>query len=158
MSAIGYVCVQWSILEHVLLHAIFALTDMPHEQGEIAFGGMDIQPRVNAALNLARFQKAPRMIQSGLLEIRKAIQGGLSDSRNLVVHGVHSDGSTPDAVRLHMSRWGGDKKETELTAPEIHQIGLDIRQQVAAAWDVFIAIGDWKFGGHRVEARDGHLR
>ncbi|NRD88778.1 hypothetical protein C8024_03880 [Sphingopyxis sp. BSNA05] len=110
LTSIGYICVQWALLEYLVLHSIFAIVDMDEKQGDILFGGLDMQPRLNTALNLAKHHEAPEQITDQIKSIRKAIQGGLSDKRNMAIHGVHADSETPDSVKLHMPRWGGPKR------------------------------------------------
>mgnify|MGYP006897128245 CR=1 FL=1 len=69
MACIGYICVQWALLEQILLQTIFVMQDLESTEGEICFGGLDIQPRVNLAINLAKHQKAPKKIINELKEI-----------------------------------------------------------------------------------------
>jgi transcriptional/translational regulatory protein YebC/TACO1 len=148
---------QWSLLEHILLHTIFAITDTEHKEGEIIFGGLDMQPRVNAAINLARHHKAPKDIIDRLKAIRKEIQDNLSERRNMAVHGVHSEGDTPEMVKLHMPRLPEPKKRKQMSIAEMHKIGTDIKEQGRQAVLVFAAVGQWKFGGHRFETGGGNL-
>ena len=151
LGTIGYICVQWALLETLLIHSIFAMLDMPHKTGAIAFGGLDMLPRANMVINLARHFKAPKPITDRLVEIRKALQDGLSDRRNQAIHGVHADADAPDAVRLTMMRWAEAKRTQDVSVAELYQTGLDIKRLAEHALMVFVAIGEWKFGGHRLE-------
>ena len=45
-------------------------------------------PRINMAIALGEEQRAPKPLTSGLRKLRKEIQDGLDETRNLAVHGI----------------------------------------------------------------------
>lgn len=145
MAAIGHICLQWARLEMALLGVIYAIEDMPVEKGEIIFGGLDIKPRVNMAIGLARYSKVPQRIVRRLVELRTVIQKDLMDQRNQAVHGAHKN-LEGDETTVRMVRWSGDKKDKTLSVLDLHQLGVAILEAADECWAVRDAIGEWKFG------------
>ena len=150
MATVGYVCLQWSRLEMGILGVIYTIEDMPAEKGEIIFGGLDILPRVNMAINLARYAKLPPRFTKRLTNVRKALQGGLCDRRNQVVHGAHRDMES-DSTTLTMVRWKGDKRTKTLSAMDIQKLGNEIFELGNECWAIMEDLASWKFGTHSEE-------
>lgn len=146
MAGIGHICLQWARLEMALLAVIYAIEDMPSEKGHIIFGGLDMLPRANMAINLARYEKLPIRLIKRIEAARDALQkGGLSDKRNQVVHGAHRD-MEGDETTLTMVRWKGDKRSKKITVADIVALGVAIHDLGDEVWSIFNDIGEWKFG------------
>jgi hypothetical protein len=88
LTQIGNICAQWSELEYLFATTIWVLLKLDMDTGKIVTGGLDMLPRANMAINLARHRQAPKEILDALLTARKAIQDGLDIRRNRAVHGV----------------------------------------------------------------------
>ncbi|HYX46852.1 MAG TPA: hypothetical protein VE820_08540 [Sphingomicrobium sp.] len=83
------VCIQWSNLEFQIAHAIWWMLNLDADSGKIVTGGLDMGPRVNMAINLARHIRVDRKVTQALETARAALQDGLDKRRNRAVHGVH---------------------------------------------------------------------
>jgi hypothetical protein len=68
---IGFICVAWAELENKFSQTIWATLRVDIETGKIITGGLDMVPRANMAINLARHKKAPRYIIKALERARK---------------------------------------------------------------------------------------
>lgn len=75
-AAIGHICLQWALLEHTVLALIAAAEHMPMPKVHIIFGGLDMLPRVNMAITLARQARWPQHLVKRIEVIRKALQHG----------------------------------------------------------------------------------
>lgn len=149
LSGIGHVCLQWALLEQTLLAIIGAAEDLPFDKVYTRFGSLDMQPRLNMAIKLAREDKWPPRLIKTLVEIRKALQkdgGGLAERRNLFVHGVHKDTGVPGEVSLTMARWVPDKREQIVTMHDAFDLATRLTHLVHKAESVFRGYGVWKFG------------
>lgn len=149
LSGIGHICLQWALLEQTLLAIIGAAEDLPFDKVYTRFGSLDMQPRLNMALKLAREDKWPPRLIKTLVEIRKALQkdgGGLAERRNLFIHGVHKDTDVPGEVSLTMARWSPDKREQIVTMHDAFELATHLTQLVHKAESVFRGYGVWKFG------------
>jgi hypothetical protein len=104
-------------------------------------------PRVNMALNLARYAKLPPPLLKRLTAVRKTLQGGLADRRNQAVHGAHKD-MEKGTTTLRMVRWSGDKKDKTLSIMDIHQLGVEVFELADECWSIRDDFGTWKFGPH----------
>lgn len=127
IASIGEVCVQWARLEMTLLGLICTVDPTDMEKGHIIYGGLDILPRATMAINLARQNNIHPSIAKRIVEVRKALQNGLADRRNQVVHGAHH-GEEGAETTLTMVRWKGDKKHKRLSATEIGQLASEIHE------------------------------
>lgn len=105
-------------------------------------------PRINAAIALAEHEKLPPPIKNRLKAVRTSLQSGLLDSRNQVVHGVHTglDGKT---TNLTMVRWRGEKRDKRFTPNEISKIGEDLYQLGEEATLIVDEIEAWFARPHR---------
>lgn len=129
---IGDVCLQWSRLEMALIGLICQIEPIDIEKAFIIFGGLDIQPRVNMAINLGRHNKLPPAILKRIGAVRTKLQNGLAERRNQVVHGAHRE-IVGAHTTLTMVRWKGAKRNKTLHATdiaalsaEIHELGTEV--------------------------------
>lgn len=148
---IGHVCLQWALLELALLSLLAALENVPNDRAEMIFGGLDMLPRCNMAINLARHHRLPRPMIQRIEAIRKAMQGGLSDRRNQAVHGAHAASDLPGHVRLRMVRWKGDKSIQHVSIADMFGLATELAALAQEASLIFDDYGRWKFGDHRPE-------
>lgn len=145
MGGIGHVCLQMSLLELTLAHIIWAFLDLDHDTGAIVTGGLDILPRINMAINIAEHKKAPLPIKAGLRDIRKALQEGLLDQRNLIVHGAQRFTETNE-TEFKMLRWPEPKRHQVLSGRDIHAVAEKFHGLVVIGVRVYDDIGTWRFG------------
>lgn len=148
LAAIGQVCLQWARLEMTLIALLCTIDEVETERAYILFGGLDILPRVNAALNLARYRKIPPHLVRRIESVRRVLQKDVADRRNQVVHGAHRD-LADDSTTLTMVRWKGDKRTKTMSATEIFQLGVRIYELGDEVWSIMEAIAEWKFGPAR---------
>lgn len=140
MAAIGHVCLQWSRLEMAALGLIIAIEPTEFEKGAVLFGHLDLQPRVNMALALARANRlAPPVIKRIETVRRKLQKDGLSDRRNQVVHGAHRDMEGIETT-LTMIRWKGEKRSKRMTAPEINAIAVEAYELGSEVWSIMMDV------------------
>jgi hypothetical protein len=140
MATIGHICIQWARLESTLLGICAVLARTPPSEAFIIFGGLDMRPRLNMAVNLARHHKMERKLLDRLTTIRVTItKEKLDDKRNQAVHGAHSDSTTPQHVKLTMARWSGDKRDQEISIAELHKTGLRLNDLANEAYLILIA-------------------
>ena len=158
MACIGHVCVQWAQLENNILAVLCACQNVPVEEAAILFGSLDMKPRLNMAINLARRHKWPTSLLIRLDRLRKAIdKAKLLDRRNMVVHGVHRATDTPQTVTLYTPRRSGSAQYEDWTIEGAHQLGVEIMHAANEAWDIFASYGRWKFGNHFTENSSGEI-
>ncbi len=126
MCAIGNVCGQWSNIEYQVAHIIWFMLDLNMDVGKIITGGLDMQPRLNVAILLARQLGAPRYVIKGLTDARKAIQDGLDIERNRAVHGVSfpSDNLLVQMVEVHRGK--GPRTPQEVPVAQLNRLGDDL--------------------------------
>jgi hypothetical protein len=140
MAAIGHVCLQWSRLEMAVLGLLVAIELTEFEKGALLFGHLDLQPRVNMALNLARAKKLPPPVLGRITAVRQRLQkGGLADRRNQVVHGAHRDMEGVETT-LTMIRWKGEKRSRRMTAAEINSIAVEAYELGSEVWSIMIEV------------------
>lgn len=151
MASIGHVCLQWARLEMALLGIIYAIEGVAVPHGELIYGGMPIQARVNMAMRLAEFHKIPLNLQKRLKAVRKALNDHLLDQRNQIVHGAHRDFDEKGSTTLTMVSWRGAKRDKTLTAIEINDVAAEIFNLANECWSIRDDFGTWKFGPHRDE-------
>ena len=146
-SAIGHVCLQWSLLELTLLSYLCVLEGCLPEKGDLIFGGLDMLGRINSAISLSRYQNIPAPLIKELEAIRKSLQKGkLADRRNQAVHGAHAAGGTLGTYNLLMSRWKGERKVQPVSIADLVDLARSLHQLQVRAYDVIEAYGDWAFG------------
>lgn len=135
LAFVGDVCVQWANIEYQVAHIIWYLLGVHMEVGKIVTGGLDMQPRLNVAIVLAKQLRAPAYLVKGLTEARKEIQDGLDIKRNRAVHGVtYFDPSLPTA-RVELHRGKGPKTPVEFSTSdldafrhELSSLGIKLNQ------------------------------
>jgi len=153
-ATIGVVCLQWSLLEQMLLRVIACAENAPIDKIYLSYAGLDMMPRIGMALKLARYAKWPQPLIKRIEAIRVALQGksgrhGLADRRNQVVHGVHKESEKPDCISLTMVRWDGPRRTQDVTLSEIADLATQLAALAQEAWSISDAYGDWKFGSNR---------
>ena len=120
MACIGHVCVQWALLENNIIAVLCACQNIPTDEAAILFGSLDMKPRLNMAINLARYHKWPRNLVTNLENLRKAIdKAKLIDRRNMIVHGVHRQHEAEQTVTLYTPRRSGSAQYENWTFPRI---------------------------------------
>lgn len=156
MACVGFVCVQWALLENNLLGLLAAAQNIPIDEAAIIFGGLDMKPRLNTAILLAEHHKWKPPLLKRLKELRDAIdKAKLVDRRNMLIHGVHSDSDKPETFILYSPRKKGSAQREEWTVKDAHNIGLAIQAVALEAHAIFSAYGKWKFGDHFPESQLG---
>ncbi len=158
-ATIGVVCLQWSLLEQMILRIIACAENAPMDKVYITFGGLDLQPRINAALKLTRYAGWPQHLVKRIEAIRTTIQGksgrhGLAERRNQVVHGVHKQSEVPGCVSLTMVRWDGPKRTQDVSLESIQSLAEHLAALAQEAWSIADDYGAWKFGSKREEGND----
>lgn len=152
MACIGHVCMQWSLLEQTLIMILATCQNVPNNEAAILFGGLDMKPRLNMALNLAEHHRWPPPLVKRLRKLRTHIdKTKLVDRRNLIVHGVHSASDTPQAFNLYTPRRKGNAQEETWTIVEAHSLGREINAAVKEAYAILTEYGALKFGDHSPE-------
>lgn len=149
LASVGHVCLQWSLLEHTILFIIGMGEEMPAEKACNRFAGLDMLPRLGMAISLAEEAKWPQRYTKRLRNIRKAIQSGLNDQRNLFVHGVHEATGVEGEFQLTMSRWKGDRRCQIVTILEASELAHQLSLLAQEAQSIFSDYGVWKFGAER---------
>ena len=135
LMSVGNISTQWAYLEYLVANTIWWLLKVDKPTGMILTGGLDMIPRINMAINLARHLKADRRILEALEVTRKSIQGGLADRRNIAVHGVFSSSDGSPIVTVEVHRGKGDRKRIPLSDEELIKTGKDISSTI----DVLLA-------------------
>lgn len=145
LATIGHVCLSWSLLEHSILFIIATIEGIPEAKAEIIYGSTDWRPRLNVALNLARYEKLPQHFVQRLTAIRAKIDSDkIADRRNTVVHGAQRNSEAPGETVFHMARIGGGKKEQSMSALDVFALGTEINALVDEANAIFEELTDWK--------------
>jgi hypothetical protein len=159
MAGIGYVCLQWALLEHLLLGCIATIETMPLEKTFIMFGSTDMGSRLGVAINLARAAKMPGVLPSRLEAVRKEIRTGLQERRNQVVHGVHADAGIPDAVRLTIAKWKEPRRHEVITSAQMGELGTRLNELGVEVVAIQTAIFEWQLRmiENRLEQENGEL-
>lgn len=130
---IGNICWQWAHLEYLIALAIWSLLRIDNDTGRLITGGMNILPRINLALNLAKHLNAPTQAQRALKEVRTTLQKGLDERRNRAIHGHRSlDSSDPQAEFVEMHRGKGAGTKVRQTNKDLAQLGGDIADTARA--------------------------
>ena len=131
-TQVGNICVQWAHLEYLLALAIWSLLRLDQETGKIVTGGLDIRPRLNMAINLAKHLKAPEPAKKALLCTRRALDGGLDERRNKAIHGhrlLDPDDIQSELVEVHRGK--GDRKRHKVTNADLAELGVAIAKVAA---------------------------
>lgn len=147
LCTIGHICLQWALLEQTILFIIGAIENVPIQKAFVMFAGLDMLPRLTMAINLAQEAKLPHLrFIKPLQDIRKEIREGLSDRRNLFVHGSHQLTEQQGEYVLVMSRWKGDKQRQTVSLLDGAKLSQDIAVLAQKANAIFCDYGLWKFG------------
>jgi hypothetical protein len=125
MAHIGSLCLQWSYLEYIIAAIIWKQLNFDMPVGKIVTGGLDMLPRLNMAINLCRELKTDSRIERGLVAARKALQSGLQDDRNMVVHGQHWL-ITGNAPSIEVQHGKGTRQPKIFTDQDIYKLVEDI--------------------------------
>lgn len=137
---IGNICNQWSYLEYLFSNVIWWLLKIDRETGMIVTGGMDILPRANMAINLAKHLKADSKLINALSEARKSIQNDLGDKRNTAVHGVYF--RTPnDETKVEMHRGKGAFEKQDFSNEQLRDVGRNIQAVHKKLVPVLLSLG-----------------
>lgn len=132
MATIGALCLQQSLLEYNLARIIWELLDFDPDTGAIVTGGLDLRPRLNMAILLARHKKAPRQVCNALVKLRDELrETELLERRNRAVHGVHVLIDEGRSTRTRMLRVAKPNRDQILTT---EQLVSDIQAMCALAF------------------------
>lgn len=139
---IGWVCWQWSTLEHLLLRSMRKMIGSTDDElGKILFGGLDIRPRLAMASELAKYYKTPLPFRKALAKVSAAMDAGLLKKRNRAIHGtqfLYEDGELH--VEVHRGR---DKSRSPLSSRDLYDLSAEIRE-VSEALNVAACRYLWK--------------
>jgi hypothetical protein len=138
LACVGRVCIEWATLEYHLANAIWFLVDLDKPTGRIVTGGLDMLPRLNMAINLARHKRADKLLISALVDAREAIQGGLDTRRNRAVHGLQFTDGGVYTVEVHRGKGGRDRQD--LTTAELESLGEEIHQLELSFASVLVSV------------------
>ena len=123
MAGIGGVCVQWAFLEHLVLGMITTNEGMNLDRVYLMFGSLNMKPRLDMAINLARAAKTPVPLIQRIEAVRKALRDErLADRRNQAVHGVNKAAAQPDSIQLTMPRWSEPRRTETVTVLDLYQL------------------------------------
>jgi hypothetical protein len=152
MACIGFVCVQWALLENNLLGLLATAQNILIEEAAIIFGGLDMRPRLNTAILLAEHHKWLPPLQKRLKELRAAIdKAKLIDRRNMLVHGVHKEADKPETFVLYSPRKKGSAQQEIWTVGDAYNVGLAIQTAATEVHAILMAYGEGKFGNQLEE-------
>lgn len=128
MAYIGNICLQWSHVEYVVARSIWFILRLDDETGKIVTGGLDMMPRLNMAINLARHCKAPAVLANQLVKTRSAIQDKLDVRRNRAIHGVNTwyEGDATVSVEVHRGKGGRERQP--LPEDDLYELGAAIHR------------------------------
>jgi hypothetical protein len=147
MAAIGHVCIQWALLENNLMAILTACQSTSWDEAALLFGSLDMKPRLNTAILLARHHKWPPPVVKRLESLRTNIdKSKLVDRRNLIVHGVHSASDLPQSFNLYTPRRKGEAQHETWTVMDAYRVGQEARAAALEAYDIFAEYGRRKFG------------
>lgn len=136
LAYIGNICTQWAGLEYKVAHCIWYLLSLDAETGKIVTGGLDMQPRLNMAINLARHLGGPKPLLDQLIATRSAVQDKLDTRRNRAVHGVQfwypDDGVM--SVEVHRGKGGRDRQP--VSDDELYDLGNEIHAVGKALFEI----------------------
>jgi hypothetical protein len=137
---IGSICFQWSHLEYLLSQTIWSLLRIDEDTGKILTGGLDIQPRVNMAIALARHLNAPRGLVTALVEVRTALNKDLVYRRNRAIHGHRRpDPNEPASELVEVHRGKGDRTRHPQTNDDLVKIVDDTNDLFNVLYDALRA-------------------
>ena len=130
---IGNICYQWAHLEHLLFLSITSVLRLDNDTGKLITSGLDILPRVNLALKLAKHLRAPPQAIKGLEATRSTLQNGLLDRRNRAIHGHRlMDPGDPFSELVETNRGKGANVRRPQTNADLAALGKDIANAARA--------------------------
>lgn len=158
MACIGYVCVQWALLENNLLGVLAASQNVTIDEAAILFGSLDMRPRLTKAIGLAEFHCWKQPLKKRLRDLRGGIDKlKMSDRRNMLIHGVHSESTKPQHFNLYSPRLSGDAQREEWSIQEAITLGDQVRYAAIEAHAIFVEYGRWKFGDNGPENTESQV-
>lgn len=147
MAAIGHVCIQWALLENNILAVLCACQAVEWDEAALLFGSLDMKPRLNMAVLLAKHHKWPTPLIKRLESLRSNIdKSKLVDRRNLIVHGVHSDSSLPQSFNLYTPRRKGSAQRETWSVMDAYRVGQEAQAAALEVYDIFAEYGRRKLG------------
>jgi hypothetical protein len=168
LAGIGHICLQWALLEQMMLAVISAAENISLEKTYSRYGRWDMLDRVKFAIALAVEARWPGHLIGRLKKIQRALQqggDGLAQRRNLFVHGVHAMTDTPGEFQLTMARWPKNKRTEVVTVTDAYLLMNRLSQLSKEAEGVFCGYGVWKFkaefdpnGGEQIAQAKAHAR
>jgi hypothetical protein len=154
MALIGYVCIQWAVLETTFLHLIGAIELMLPEEAYLVFAGLDCRQRISKALVLSRHHKYPNRLTSRIEKLRKDMdKADIFELRNTVVHGAHAASEQPHSTKIMMARYSGPKRFQDFSIRDLRDIGEKVARFAQEAQSIFEDYGKTR----RVEESTQHL-
>lgn len=134
LATVGYICATWSNFEAAIAQAIWIMLNLDDATGRIVTGGLDMRPRANMAVRLARHLKMPTEFTRALEDARASLDNGLMAKRNLAVHGIHHPRTQEDAMMLDLHR-GKHKKPEPFTDTDLNAFAEELYQAYKAFVD-----------------------
>jgi hypothetical protein len=148
LAGIGHICLQWALLEMMMLGIIATAEGIPLQKTYSRYGRWDMLDRVKFAIKLAVEARWPGRLVGRLKNIQRALQkggDGLADQRNLYVHGAHRTTDTPGEYELTMVRWPPKQRHKVVTAADAFLIANRLSQLAEEAERICDDYGAWKF-------------
>jgi hypothetical protein len=140
---IGHVCIFWSQLENAIAKIIWRMLKIEDETiGKIVTGGLDMRPRINMAVTLARHIGLPNDHIAILEQVRTNVEA-FSEERNLVIHGVMMTDEADGKLRLNLETHRGKRRGVpqEITDERIANLGFQIVAEVYRLFPVLKSMG-----------------
>ncbi|QNO26371.1 hypothetical protein EEB18_016635 [Sphingopyxis sp. OPL5] len=138
MALIGYVCIQWAVLETTFLHLIGAIELMLPEEAYIVFAGLDCRQRISKSLVLSRHHKFPNRLTNRIEQLRKDMdKADIFELRNTVVHGAHAASEQPHSTKIMMARYSGPKRFQDFSITDLRDIGENVARFALEAQLIF---------------------
>jgi hypothetical protein len=144
LACIGNICLQWSLLEQAGLFVISTIEKELAPKTYLKFGNLDMVPRLNMAINLARDAKVPVYLVKRLEAVRTSVRDNFQDKRNQAVHGVHSAASDPDSVTFTMVRWFEPKRTQTVSAVDLYAVATGLHALMEETLAISDAIHEWR--------------
>lgn len=127
---VGNICRQWAYVEYLFSVVIWAALKLDRETGMIVTGGLDMLPRANMAINLAKHLNMDASIREALTNARATLQAGslsLVDKRNIAVHGLElRTQGTSSTMEVHRGK--GAFREHEFGNDQLREIGAAVQK------------------------------
>ncbi len=145
MAGVGHVCLQWSLLEHLILGLLATIERMDLDKVYLVFGSLDMKPRLDMSINLARAKKVPVSIVKRIEAVRTALRDErLADQRNQAVHGVHKASDQPNSIQLTMPRWSGPRRTETISEMDLYRVATRLSALGVEIDAIGEAIHEWE--------------